>query len=84
MATVQDLFQMIAGKEVMIFDLKESLTKCQNDNKALSIDNKNIQAENEVLCAELDKLKQKTNKAKGNGKDADKSVPDESAKPARG
>lgn len=65
MADVKDLFQIIAGKEVMIFDLKEALNKCQQENKLLS--------------AEMEATKQK--KRKGNGKDADKPTIDEPAKP---
>ena len=65
MAELKDLLQMIAGKEIQIFDLKEALAKCQNSNKA--------------LATELDALKSKP-RAKGNGKHDD-AITDESTQP---
>ncbi len=36
MANVKDLFQIIAGKEVMLFDLSEELKKCKEENSNLT------------------------------------------------
>lgn len=67
MADVKDLFQMIAGKEVMIFDLNEALKKCRE--------------ENQKLIAEIDEKSMQ--KPRGNGDDAGKPAAVESAKSAR-
>ena len=68
MATVKDLLQMIAGKEVMIFDLKEAMTKLQTENESLQI--------------QLDKHKPKPKKS--NGKEDAATIANESTKPAGG